>query len=143
MLAGWFALANLSSMEVSGLWDAGRLHQVITNLLRNALRYSAPDTVIQIGVRTVRDHAFVEVRDRGIGIAPEDIPHLFSPFFRGTAASKHEASGLGLGLYIAHEIIRLHDGKIDVTSEVGLGTTFTVELPLEPLRLGSDTTRTT
>jgi signal transduction histidine kinase len=119
-------------VPVSGYWDPSRLNQVITNLLSNALRYNRADAVIAVVVRRQDDHAVLEVSDRGIGIAAEDLPHLFAPFFRSSAARKHDVTGLGLGLHIVNEIVRLHAGRIRVRSEVGVGTTFTVELPIVP-----------
>ena len=68
----------------------------------------------------------VEIADNGIGIAPEDIPHVFEPFF----STKEKASGIGLGLAIVHGIVQNHNGKIEIASQVGKGTTISIILPI-------------
>ena len=75
---------------------------------------------------TDRDHIRLEITDNGVGIAPEDIPHIFEPFF----SAKQKASGIGLGLAIVHGIIQSHNGNITVDSEPGKGTTMIITLPL-------------
>ena len=116
---------------VVGRWDPARVEQVITNLLSNAMRYSAPSE-IRVVVRREGELACVDVIDRGVGIAAEELPKLFAPFFRGVHAASQHKAGLGLGLYITHEIARRHGGNLRVASEPGRGSTFTVELPLVP-----------
>ena len=68
----------------------------------------------------------IDITDNGIGIPEDDIPHIFQPFF----STKHDTSGIGLGLAIVHGIIKSHNGKIDVKSELGKGTTISITLPL-------------
>jgi signal transduction histidine kinase len=82
-------------------------------------------------MRAMMAASFVDVVDRGAGIAPEQQERLFTPFFRGAAAVRHKG-GLGLGLYITREIVRRHGGAMRVTSSLGEGATFTFELPLSP-----------
>lgn len=110
------------------LADAPRLERVIANLLTNALKYSGEDT--PVGVRLARNDGVVEldVIDRGIGIARESVRSLFDRYYR-TKAGQSRASGLGLGLYIARQIVELHGGRIDVSSVVGEGSTFRLILP--------------
>lgn len=110
------------------LVDAARLERVVANLLTNALKYSADDA--PVNARLVRKGSTIEldVVDRGIGIAPESVKMLFARYYRTTAGKAH-TSGLGLGLYIAHMIVEAHGGRIDVFSEIGKGTTFTLVLP--------------
>ena len=110
------------------LGDASRLDRVITNLLTNALKYSPEDSPVR--VRLARGAACVEIDviDRGIGIAPESQKLLFERYFR-TKAGKAQATGLGLGLYIARLIAEDHGGRIEVSSEVGKGSTFRLVLP--------------
>lgn len=116
--------------RVHGVWDASRLDQLITNMLSNALRYAAGTRVeIRVGPSSAKTARLV-VRDHGIGIAPDRLAHIFDRFER--AVSSREYGGLGLGLFIARDIVRSHGGEIGVESELGRGTTFTVELPLEP-----------
>ena len=113
---------------VTGRWDAARLDQVITNLVANAGRYSPAGSEILVRVVGDGDRARLEVIDHGPGISAEQQAKLFTPFFRGAAASRHKG-GLGLGLYISREIVRRHGGVMRVESAPGRGSTFIVELP--------------
>lgn len=115
--------------EIIGYWDRLRIEQVITNLLTNALRYGEHKKVVLHICRAGR-MAKIEVIDYGIGIARENINKIFERFERGGIAAS-EVSGLGLGLFISNKIVMAHGGFIDVKSEVGHGSTFTVQLPLE------------
>lgn len=110
--------------------DAARLQQIIANLLSNAIKFSPPGEVIT--VRLARDERFVTlaVRDRGAGIAEEDIPRLFAPFQRLATHPTASESSHGLGLSIAQEIARRHGGQVRVQSQPGDGSTFTIELPV-------------
>jgi len=110
--------------------DALRLEQVMFNLLQNAIKYSPDGGPIQVVVARAEDCASVAVTDHGLGIAAEALPHLFERFYRAPAVRSEHISGLGIGLYIVHEIVTLHGGDISVTSEQGVGTTFTISLPL-------------
>ncbi len=112
---------------VTGNWDSFRLEQVIKNLVTNALRYGR-GRPIQIRISRVGKFGRVQVIDQGYGIGPEDLERIFVRFERAIDAS--EVSGMGLGLFIAKEIIQLHDGQITVESELGKGSTFTVDLPV-------------
>ena len=114
---------------VHGIWDEFRIEQVITNLLTNALRYGGPHA-IDIAVSGSEKGALLSVRDQGIGVAPEDQARIFEQFER-TADSRKHAAGLGLGLYITRQIVRLHGGDIHLESAPGQGALFTVELPLQ------------
>jgi signal transduction histidine kinase len=111
---------------VIGRWDRTRLEQVITNLLANALKFGNGQP-IELSVTGEGGFALLTVRDRGIGIAPDRLPHIFGRFAR--AVSSREYGGLGLGLYIAHEIVSALGGSIHVDSTPGVGTSFTVLLP--------------
>jgi PAS domain S-box-containing protein len=112
-----------------GFWDRDRLDQVVVNLLTNAVKYGQKK---EIRVRLTReeDRAVLRVSDQGIGISPEDQAKLFRRFERAEPARAF--GGIGLGLYIAHQIVEAHGGSIHVDSTLGQGTTFTVSLPLEP-----------
>lgn len=98
-------------------------------LLDNALKYSAPGTPVAVRVGRDAGVAWAEVEDRGCGIAPDDLPHLFRPFFRTDAARRQGAPGVGLGLAVAARIAAALDGSITVASDVGRGSRFTVRLP--------------
>lgn len=131
----------LDADEVSGLWDPARLDQVLTNLVSNALKYSPAGGEVRVTVRDRVDEgervAEISVEDHGIGISVEDRRHLFEPFIRGSQA-RHQIGGTGLGLFIAHQIVEQHGGRLTFESTLGVGTTFTVRLPLRPPE-GDDT----
>jgi PAS domain S-box-containing protein len=110
------------------LADAGQLERVVANLLTNALKYSADDALVTVRLACTGSDVELRVIDCGIGIAPESVRMLFDRYFR-TTTGKARASGLGLGLYIARLIVEGHGGRIDVASEVGVGSTFTLTLP--------------
>ena len=112
--------------DVIGRWDGARLEQVVMNLLSNALKYGGARPV-DLEVDGTDAVARVIVRDRGIGISAADIDRIFTRFER--AAPMRHYGGLGLGLYIAKNIVELHRGSIRVTSSEGEGSTFVVELP--------------
>lgn len=109
--------------------DPHRLNQVVVNLLTNALKYSPEGIRVTVRVTHTEDEAYVSVEDQGIGIPAEALPHLFDRFYRVNATSG-QVQGLGLGLYISHRIVDAHGGRIDVHSEPGRGSTFTVTLPI-------------
>jgi signal transduction histidine kinase len=118
---------------ILGLVDGGRLEQVILNLLTNAVKYSPAGGLVEVSVTgdAAPDGDFVRisVRDQGIGVPPESLPHLFTRFYRATNAHQARSTGLGIGLYVSHQIVRAHGGEIRVSSLPGTGSTFTVELP--------------
>jgi signal transduction histidine kinase len=113
--------------HVRGQWDRARLDQVITNLIGNALKYGAGKPV-EITVSADARQAQVAVRDYGIGVPSTDVSRIFGRFER--AAPKQHYGGLGLGLWISTEIVKAHAGSIELESEEGVGSTFTVRLPL-------------
>jgi signal transduction histidine kinase len=111
--------------------DEQLLRQILTNLLSNAIKYSHPGNAIDFSIILEEGAAIFTVRDRGIGIPQEDIPHLFEQFHR--AANVGTTQGTGLGLSIVKKSIELHGGSIQVSSVVNQGTTFSVTLPRQPL----------
>ena len=113
----------------TGRWDRLRLEQVITNLLSNAIKFGQAKP-ITVDVSADASLVRLRVRDRGIGIDPADQERIFGRFER--AVPMHHFGGLGLGLYIAREIVEAHGGNIQLSSEPGAGTTVTVELPRSP-----------
>jgi signal transduction histidine kinase len=108
--------------------DAGRLQQVVSNLLRNALSHGSKDSKVSLRARIDASDLVVDVGNEGNPIPPEHMAHLFSPFWRRSTSSSRE--GLGLGLYICAQIVQAHGGTLGVTSSAESLTTFTVRLPL-------------
>ncbi|HEY4723330.1 MAG TPA: HAMP domain-containing sensor histidine kinase, partial [Anaerolineae bacterium] len=134
---------------VSVVGDPDRLRQLVLNLVDNAIKYTLPGGEAKVRVQCEGDRGRLDVSDTGPGISPEHlkpgpggVPLIFERFYRaeksrsraaGTAnGNGRPGSGTGLGLSIAHWIVQAHSGQIDVQSEMGKGTTFTVWLPLYP-----------
>lgn len=109
--------------------DRGRLEQVATNLVANAHRYTDSGEV-RLVVRCDGADAVLEVADTGVGIPPDDLRHIFTRFWRGDRSRSRATGGAGIGLSIVRELVKAHDGRIDVDSTPGEGSTFRVVLPL-------------
>lgn len=119
------------------LWvkaDRDRLEQVIINLIENAFKYSPKDRPVSVVLERGRAEARLRVADRGIGIPVPEQSHVFDRFYRAQNAAARQ-SGLGLGLYISHSVVRLHGGRMEVRSAEDQGSTFTVTLPVISSRL--------
>ena len=110
------------------LADPDQLDVILRNLLENAQKFSAPETPIDVTARRQDEHVVISITDCGIGIAPEDIPHIFDRFYRVERMRK--AEGTGLGLYITKRLVEAHGGRIWVESEIGKGSTFSFTLPI-------------
>jgi len=111
------------------LGDRDRIDQVFENLISNAMKYSPADSPITVTVTIEGDEAHITVRDRGIGIAPEELEPIFDLFYRSPDPRAGHVSGLGLGLFISREIIKRHGGTLWAESGAG-GSTFHVRLPV-------------
>lgn len=109
--------------------DADRLKQVLLNFVSNAIKYNVEHGRITIRVYCQNQDVVIAIADTGLGIAPEDVAHLFERFYRVPTA-EGTAEGSGMGLAIAKKIVEQHNGRIEVHSIVGTGTTFTLYLPL-------------
>ena len=122
------ALETDGSSSYVVLADAPLLERVVANLLTNALKYSAEDAPVTARLARKESAVELDVIDHGIGIAPESVKMLFDRYYR-TTEGEARAKGLGLGLYIARLIVEAHGGRIDVSSELGKGSTFRLILP--------------
>jgi PAS domain S-box-containing protein len=119
---------SIPEQPLSIVGDPVRLHQLIANLLTNAIKFTEPSGRVEIMVRAVADQALLSVRDTGIGIAPEMLGRIFEPFAQAALQPPH---GLGLGLSLVKEVTELHGGTVTASSEgIGRGAEFTIYLPL-------------
>lgn len=125
--------ADLSAtIEVAG--SADDLVLLVRNLVSNAVRFASEGGSVSVQLAAVAGEARLAVRDTGIGIASADIPRIFERFYRADPARSRATGGTGLGLAIARGVAEAHGGRISVESELGVGSTFTVVLPLAPVR---------
>jgi signal transduction histidine kinase len=111
--------------------DAALLIQVFTNLIDNAIQYSPEGSVVEIFSREVNNQVEVGIQDFGRGLDPKEQTMLFTKFYRGENPAGEQVKGSGLGLYLSKYFIELHHGAIRVESEKGIGSKFTISLPLE------------
>ncbi len=119
---------RLHPAELSG--DPDRLHQVATNLLANAIKFTPPGGTVTVSVGVDGPLAELVVTDTGPGIDPDELPHVFDRFWRGRAAIG--TPGSGVGLTVVAELVRAHGGRVDVTASPGTGATFTARFPISP-----------
>ena len=119
------------------LADPSQLEQLLRNLIDNALKYGADDQPVIVTVECCADgQARLAVTDQGPGIAPEHLPHLTRRFYRTDPGRSRASGGTGLGLAIVKHIVERHGGTLDITSNVGQGTSAAVQLPLLKLKRG-------
>jgi two-component system, OmpR family, phosphate regulon sensor histidine kinase PhoR len=115
--------------HLSASVDAQRIRQVLDNLLSNAVKYGGAGGSVSVVLRQVEDAIELAVSDTGMGIAQDEVEHVFGRFFRGGEALEKHIPGTGLGLNIVSSIVTAHDGAVTLESEVGRGSTFRVTLP--------------
>jgi signal transduction histidine kinase len=118
---------NSASAPVMG--DPRLLAQVMHNLLSNAVKYNREHGAIHVTIEREHDFVRIGVRDTGMGIAPDELPHIFDQFYRSPSSAEHQIEGSGLGLAIVKMIIEHHQGHLRVESALGQGSLFTVILP--------------
>ncbi|MBP5973948.1 response regulator [Brasilonema sp. CT11] len=122
---------SLHNKDISVLGDSNRLQQIVTNLLENAIKFSHSRGRVEVRLYTTDSWATIQVKDTGIGISADFLPHVFERFTQAEVPSRHLPGGLGLGLAIARQLVELHGGTIEaVSGGEGRGATFTVKLPL-------------
>ena len=107
------------------------LRRVVDNLLDNAAKYSEAPAPVVLSAGREGDALRISVQDQGIGVEPQDLPRLFTPFFRTDRSRARGTGGVGLGLALAKRIVEAHGGSIDVESQPGLGTTVRFRVPVE------------
>jgi signal transduction histidine kinase len=120
-------LAEVQPSVVFG--DPDSLHRVLTNLLENALRYTNQNGAVTVSLRSLGKTVRLSVEDSGVGIPAESLPHLFDRFYRVDKSRARSAGGFGLGLAIVKAIVESHKGYVEVSSEVGHGSRFSIFLP--------------
>jgi two-component system heavy metal sensor histidine kinase CusS len=121
--------------------DAARLRQVFYNLLDNAIKYTPENGEIEVRLERRGSEAIIVLRDTGLGIPAEHLPHVFERFYRVDKARSRAEGGTGLGLSIAHSIVSAHGGRIELDSAPGRGTVCTVTLPLDAATVNGAPTR--
>lgn len=121
-------VSHTGDLDIEVYADRHKIDQILVNLVNNAVKYAPNSEEIVISVERLRNSTKISVIDRGIGIPPEDVAHLFDRYYQVEKGEK-QSSGLGLGLYISSEIIKKHGGEIGVESVIGKGSTFWFTLP--------------
>ena len=106
------------------------MEQVVTNIVSNAVKYTPSGGKVEVICGARYTEAFIKVKDNGIGIPEKDLPRIFERFYRVDKARSRESGGTGLGLAIAKELVELHGGRINLSSQEGKGTTVTISLPM-------------
>jgi two-component system phosphate regulon sensor histidine kinase PhoR len=125
---------DLPSEPLAFRADEARLHEVLYNLVENAVKYSHQNGQIHLQATKCGDEVVLSVADNGFGISKEDLPRIFERFYRADKARSREQGGTGLGLAIVKHIAQLHGGRVEAESEPGRGTTIRVVLPEAPPR---------
>ncbi len=111
------------------LGDGLSLSEALVNIIGNAVKYSRDGSKILVKAEENGSDILISVKDEGVGISAEDLPHIFEGFFRGKSGQA-VASGHGIGLAVSRQVVEAHKGSMTVESELGKGTTFVVRLPL-------------
>lgn len=120
-----------SASDYRVMGDSGLINQVLLNLIANAIKFSKEDSLVEITISN-QDQITVAIKDSGIGIPEDDLPHLFTRFYRARNAVNEHYQGSGLGLAIADQVLELHGGQLIVESTLGVGSTFSFTLPTAP-----------
>jgi signal transduction histidine kinase len=118
--------------DLKGMWDSDRVRQAISNLMGNALQHGSVDFPVTLSLRSEKADVVIEIHNSGTPIPPGDLQRIFDPLIRGSSAAHpkiNRPGSIGMGLYIAREVAKSHGGRIDVTSTVKHGTSFTIRLP--------------
>ena len=106
--------------------DKNRIRQVFINVIDNAIKYSNPGSTVMVSIAEMDDRILVKIADNGVGISAADLPRVKTKFFK----ANHTRRGSGIGLAVADEIITMHGGTMEIASELNVGTTVTITLPV-------------
>jgi signal transduction histidine kinase len=120
--------------DLRGKWDSDRIRQAISNLIGNAIQHGSAESPVTLSLRGEADKVFIEIHNGGAPIPPGELPRIFDPLIRGSSAEHPKTNrpgSIGMGLYIAREVAKSHNGRIDVVSTAEHGTSFTIRLPRE------------
>lgn len=118
--------------DLNGLWDADRMRQAISNLIGNALQHGSTDFPVTLSLRGEAASVSIDIHNGGTPIPPGELTKIFDPLIRGSSAERPQSNrpgSIGMGLYIAREVAKSHNGRIDVLSTAELGTSFTIVVP--------------
>jgi two-component system phosphate regulon sensor histidine kinase PhoR len=118
--------------DITAALDTTLIEQAVVNLLDNAIKYSDPESIVEAKSEILDSSVIISVKDHGIGIAQKHLPLLFERFYRVDKARSRALGGTGLGLAIVKHIAQAHGGHISVESKLGKGSTFSIQLPLNP-----------
>ena len=118
-----------SDQSITAHYDPTLLEQAVVNLLDNAIKYSDPDSIVNVNANWDNSEVIISVKDQGIGIAQKHLPRLFERFYRVDKARSRKLGGTGLGLAIVKHIVQAHGGHVTVESDLGKGSTFSIFLP--------------
>lgn len=121
--------ASINGEAIQIFADKDKISQVLINLLSNAVKYTPVGGNVTVDMKANTDNVILKVSDDGEGISEEDLPYVFDRLYRADKSRNRQTGGSGIGLAIVKEIVEAHDGEIRVTSKVGVGTTFVVEMP--------------
>ncbi len=125
-----FRIVRESGLPADVNWDPERINEVTGNLLSNAFKFTKAGDAVELTAAPSNDAVVIQVRDTGVGIPAQQLPHVFEKFYQADNQRSASAKGTGLGLAIAKEIVQAHKGEIRCDSVVGEGTTFTLKLPI-------------
>jgi len=125
-----FSIVTAESLPEVVTWDIDRINEVLGNLLSNAFKFTEAGGRVDLVVSSIEESVYIEVRDTGVGIAAAQMPHIFDKFFQADNQKGAGAKGSGLGLAISKEIVEAHGGSIAAESTVGVGTKFSIMLPV-------------
>jgi signal transduction histidine kinase len=129
------ALEMYAPDTLTATGDSQRLSQLLYILLDNAIKYTANGGEVRLTLSKEESQLCLQVQDTGIGIKPDDQAHIFERFYRADKSRSRQMGGHGLGLSIAKWIVETHGGTIQLTSEVGKGSTFTIRIPIQSTRV--------